>query len=37
MSIVMPFISIYLFVHEGVPATLVGFAMFFSTFVGALF
>jgi MFS family permease len=37
MSIVMPFISIYLFVHEGVPATLVGFAMFFSTFAGALF
>jgi MFS family permease len=37
MSIVMPFISIYLFVHEGVPATLVGFAMFFSTFVGAMF
>jgi MFS family permease len=37
MSIVMPFISIYLFVHEGLPATLVGFAMFFSTFAGALF
>ena len=37
MSIVMPFISIFLFVHEGVPATLVGFAMFFSTFAGALF
>ncbi len=37
MSIVMPFISIYLFVHEGTPATLVGFAMFFSTFVGAVF
>jgi len=36
MSIVMPFISIYLFVHEGVPATLVGFAMFFSTFAGAV-
>ena len=37
MSIVMPFISIYLYVHEGTPATLVGFAMFFSTAVGALF
>ncbi|HUL62419.1 MAG TPA: MFS transporter [Methanocella sp.] len=37
MSIVMPFISIFLFVHEGVPATLVGFAMFFSTAVGAVF
>lgn len=37
MSIVMPFVSIYLYVYEGVPATLVGFAMFFSTFVGALF
>jgi MFS family permease len=37
MSIVMPFISIYLFLYEGTPATLVGFAMFFSTAVGALF
>ncbi|OPY28459.1 MAG: putative transporter [Methanocella sp. PtaU1.Bin125] len=37
MSIVMPFVSIYLFVYQGMPATLVGFAMFFSTFVGALF
>ena len=37
MSIVMPFISIYLFVYQGVPATLVGFAMFFSSFVGAIF
>jgi MFS family permease len=37
MSIVMPFVSIYLFVYQGMPATLVGFAMFFSTFMGALF
>lgn len=37
MSIVMPFISIYLFVYQGESPALVGFAMFFSTFVGALF
>jgi MFS family permease len=37
MSIVLPFVSIYLFVYQGTPATLVGFAMFFSTAVGAAF
>lgn len=37
MSIVMPFIAIYLFVYQGESAALVGFAMFFSAFVGALF
>lgn len=37
MSIVMPFISIYLYVYQGESAALVGFAMFFSAFVGALF
>ncbi|MDI6896875.1 MDR family MFS transporter [Methanocella conradii] len=37
MSIVMPFISIYLYYYQGVPAGLVGFAMFVSSFVGAIF
>ncbi len=37
MSIVMPFISIYLFYYQGVSAGLVGFAMFISSFVGAIF
>jgi MFS family permease len=37
MSIVMPFISIYLYYYQGVSAGLVGFAMFASSFVGAIF
>jgi len=37
MSIVMPFISIYLYYYQGVSAGLVGFAMFVSSFVGAIF
>jgi MFS family permease len=37
MSIVMPFISIYLYYYQGVSAGLVGLAMFASTFVGAIF
>jgi MFS family permease len=37
MSIVMPFISIYLYYYQGVSAGLVGFAMFTSSFVGAIF
>ena len=37
MSIVMPFISIYLFVYQGESPAMVGFAMFFSAFVGAVF
>ncbi len=37
MSIVMPFISIYLYYYQGVSAGLVGFAMFASSFVGAVF
>jgi MFS family permease len=36
MSIVMPFVSIYLFVYQGCQLRC-GVAMFFSTFVGALF
>ncbi len=37
MSILMPFISIYLYYYQGVSAGLVGFAMFTSSFVGAIF
>ena len=37
MSIVMPFISIYLYYYQGVSAGLVGLAMFTSSFVGAVF
>jgi MFS family permease len=37
MSIVMPFISIYLYYYQGVSAGLVGFAMFASSAVGAIF
>jgi MFS family permease len=36
MSIVMPFLSIYLYVYQGVSAGLVGFALFFATFLSAL-
>ncbi|MCD1295904.1 MFS transporter [Methanocella sp. CWC-04] len=37
MSIVMPFISIYLYVYQGIPASYVGLAMFTASFVGAMF
>ncbi len=37
MSIVMPFISIYLYYYQGISAALVGFAIFFSSFIGAIF
>jgi MFS family permease len=37
MSIVMPFISIYLYFYQDTSAALVGFAMFFSSFMGAIF
>lgn len=37
MSIVMPFISIYLYYYQGISAALVGFAIFVSSFIGAIF
>lgn len=37
MSVVMPFISVYLYYYQGVSAGLVGLAMFVSSSVGAVF
>lgn len=37
MSIVMPFISIYLYYYQGISAALVGFAIFVSSFIGSIF